>query len=108
MLRTIYSNCNLGPLIFNFPILYRMAFVENYGAVPLEADPTTLYIYKVGCKSRRVGDKNIFGSASTPRQDVIHTGLSGSRGRPAVGSGCFVQTGLETTSTSPKSLTDKP
>ena len=65
---------------------------------PLEADPTTLYYYKVGCKSRGgVGDKNpqkrreIFGSASTPRQDVKHTGLSGSRGRPAIGSGCFLQ-----------------
>ena len=39
--------------------------------------------------------REIFGSASTPRQDVKHTGLSGSRGRPAVGSGCFIQTGLE-------------
>ena len=64
---------------------------------PLQADPTTLYYYKVGCKSRGVGDKNpqkrqkIFGSASTPQQDVKHTGLSGSRGRPAVGSGCFLQ-----------------
>ena len=68
--------------------------------VPLEADPTTLYNYKVSFKSRRVGDKNpkkkweIFESASTPRQDVKHTGLSGSRGRSAMGSGCFVQTGL--------------
>ena len=64
---------------------------------PLDANPTTLYYYKVSCKSRGVGDKNpqkrreIFGSASTPRQDVKHTGLSGSRGRPAVGSGCFLQ-----------------
>ena len=66
----------------------------------------SLSIYKVGCKIRGVGDKNPqrrenFGSASTPRQDVIHTGLSGSRGRPAVGLGCFVQTGLEPTRTSP-------
>ena len=43
---------------------------------PLEADPTTLYYYKVGCKTRGVGDKNtqkrweILGSASTPQQDV--------------------------------------
>ena len=33
----------------------------------------------------------IFGSVSTPRQDVKHTGLSGSRGRPAMVSGCFLQ-----------------
>ena len=33
----------------------------------------------------------IFGSASTPRHNVKHTGLSGSRGRPTVGSGCFLQ-----------------
>ena len=43
----------------------------------------------------------ILGSASTPRQDVKHKGLSGSLG-------CFIQTGLETTRTSPKALTDKP
>ena len=67
----------------------------------------TLYYYKVGCKSRGVRDKNpqkrreIFGSASTPRRDMKHTGLSGCKGRPAVGSGCFIQTGLETTRTSP-------
>ena len=68
-----------------------------------------IYIYKVGCKSRRrvLGTKShkkgeeILGLASTPRQDVIHKGLSVSRGRPAAGSGCFVQTGLETTRTSP-------
>ena len=98
--------------LFTRTLSYRQGV--NAG-VPLEADPTTLYYYKVGCKSRGVRDKNpqkktgnFFGSASTPRQDVKHTGLSGSRGRPAVGSGCFVQTGLETTRTSPKALTDKP
>ena len=55
---------------------------SSNAGVPLEADPTTLYCYKVGCKTQGVGDKNpqkrreIFGSASTPRQDVKHTGLS--------------------------------
>ena len=65
-------------------------------------------LYNVGCKSQGVRDKNsqkkrgeIFGSASTPRQDMKHTGLSGSRGLPAMWSGCFIQTGLETTGTSP-------
>ena len=73
----------------------------------------TLCYYKVGCKSRGVGEKihkkwrEIFGSASTPQQDMKHTGLSRSSGRPAVGLRCFVQTGLETTRTSPKTLTDK-
>ena len=46
--------------------------------------------------------QEIFGAASTTRQDMKHTGLSGSRGRPAMGLGCFVQTGLETTRTRPK------
>ena len=67
--------------------------LNPYAGVPLEADPTTLYYYKVGCKSRgqKIHKKRreIFGSASTPRQDVKHTGLSGSRGRPAMGSGCL-------------------
>ena len=30
----------------------------SYAGVPLEADSMTLYFYKVGCKSRGVGDKN--------------------------------------------------
>ena len=74
-----------------------------------------LYIYirsaaTVGGSGTKIHKKRreTFGSASTPRKDVIHTGLSESRGRPAVGSGCFVQTGLEPTSTSPKALINKP
>ena len=93
-----------------------------HGAVPLEPDPTTLYTYKVECKSwggggggggllgtksHKKGQK-ILGLASTSRQDVIYPSLSVSRGRPAMGSTCFVQTGLETTRTSPKALPDKP
>ena len=31
------------------------------------------------------------GSVAPPRQDMLHPGLSGSRGRPALGSGCFLQ-----------------
>ena len=68
-----------------------------------------LYIYvrsaaTVGGSGTKIHKKRreIFGSASTPQQDVKHTGLSGSRGQPAMGSECFVQTGLETTRTSPK------
>ena len=74
-----------------------------------------LYIYvrsaaKVGGSGTKIHKKRweIFGSASTTRHDMKHTGSSGSRGQPAVGSECFVQTGLETTRTSPKALTDKP
>ena len=74
-----------------------------------------LYIYvrsaaKVGGSGTKILKKRreLFGSASTPRQDVKHTGLSGSRGPLAVGLGCFVQTGVETTRTGPKALTDKP
>ena len=33
-------------------------YASHNGAVPLEADPTTLSIYTVGCKSQVVGDKN--------------------------------------------------
>ena len=65
---------------------------------------------KVGGSGTKIHKKRqeMFGSASTPRQDVKHTGLSGSRGRPAMGSGCFVQTGLETTRTSPNRQALKP
>ena len=52
--------------------------------------------------------QEISGLALTPQQDVIHTGLSGSRGRRAVECVCFVQSGLETTRTSPEALPDKP
>ena len=61
-----------------------------------------------------VGDRNpqkkreICGLVLPPKPDVIHPGLSESRGGPALGLGCFVQTGLETTRTSPQPLTDKP
>ena len=65
---------------------------------------------KVGGSGTKIPPKRweILGSVSTPRQDVKHTGLSGSRGRPDLGSGCFIQTGLETTRTSAKALNDKP
>ena len=39
---------------------------------------------------KRKKRRAIFGSTSTPRQDVKHTGLSGSRGRSAMGLGCFL------------------
>ena len=74
-----------------------------------------IYIYiRSAAKGSGLGTKihtkrqEISGLALTPQQDVIHTGLSGSRGRPAVECGCFVQSGLETTRTSPKALPDKP
>ena len=93
--------------------------LTSNGAVPLEEDPTTLHIYiyiyiRSAAKGSGLGTKihtkrqEISGLALTPQQDVIHTGLSGSRGRPAVECGCFVQSGLETTRTSPKALPDKP
>ena len=72
------------------------------------------YSSRVGCKRRWSGTKihkkgrENAGLVAPPRQDMIHPGLSGSRGRPALGSGCFLKTGLETTRTSPKPLTDKP
>ena len=74
----------------------------------------TLYYYKVGCKSqggrgqkstKKVENFWVGFNSPTGRE---HTCLSGSRGRPAMGLGCFIQTGLETTRTSPKALTDKP
>ena len=43
-----------------------------------------------GTKIHKKGRENT-GSVAPPRQDVIHPGLSGSRGRPALGSGCFLQ-----------------
>ena len=51
----------------------------------------------VGYKSRGSGTKihkkewEKSGSVSPPRQDEIHPDLSESRGRPALGSGYFVQ-----------------
>ena len=46
----------------------------------------------LGTKIHKKGQEKS-GSVSPPRQDVIYSGLSGSRGRPALGSGCFLQEG---------------
>ena len=68
----------------------------------------TLYYYKVGSISRGgLGQKarkkwEIFGSASTPGQDVkLEANLPWRRD-------VFYKTGLETTKTSPKPITDEP
>ena len=102
----LVSHCKvLGPIISE---LRALLWGHSTGG-----RPDSVYIRsaaKVGGSATKIHKKGreIFGSASTPRQDVIHLGLSVSRGRPAVGSGCFVQTGLETTRTNPKALADKP
>ena len=70
---------------------------NSYAGVPLEANRTTLYIYIRSVAKVRGWGKNPqkgqkkSGSVSPSQQDVIHPGLSGSRGRPALGSGRFLQ-----------------
>ena len=66
---------------------------------PLELVHATQYIYtrsaaKVGGSGTKIHKKvrEISESASLLQQDMIYSGLSGSRGRPAWGSGCFLQT----------------
>ena len=47
-------------------------------------------LQKSGTKIHKKGREKS-GSVLPPQEDVIHTGLSGSRGQPALGSGYFVQ-----------------
>ena len=101
----MYSDC--GSAHLETILCHGSLQLLGYAVFSLEADPMTLY-YKVSSKSQGVWDKNpekkweVFGSASTLGQDVkLEANLPWRQD-------VFYKTGLETTRTSPKPITDEP